>query len=332
MVIDYVSVHHSRTLERSHGRSSSSLCGRSPPRWAGRRSRSERCRQEVIIERIIERAVSAWNFLILSKTNYYDWVAIMHVMLQARGLWDAVNAGTTDYTEDCMALEVISKAVPPEMMGTIVCKPSVKAVWDAITLRNVGVDRVRKAKATTLKREFNSLMFHDGESVDDFGALIGRITNQLVVLGFEYREEEVVRKFLQALPPKFEQIIASIETLLDLETITVDELIGRLKPSEERINRNSGNSITSLNLTGDELVSRLSSRLKIPSSGGSGSKESSSGSGKHGKGRSLSSHGGSSGAGNAGGRGGGGSGGKVTGVGTAAKRGTGPSVQEEEEG
>jgi hypothetical protein len=27
---------------------------------------------EVIIERIIERAVSAWNFLVLSKTNYYD--------------------------------------------------------------------------------------------------------------------------------------------------------------------------------------------------------------------------------------------------------------------
>jgi hypothetical protein len=80
-VINYVSAQHSRTLERSHGRSSSSLCGRSPPRWAGRRSRSERCRQEVIIERIIERAVSAWNFLVLSKTNYYDWVAIMHVML-----------------------------------------------------------------------------------------------------------------------------------------------------------------------------------------------------------------------------------------------------------
>jgi hypothetical protein len=32
------------------------------------------------------------------------------------------------------------------------------------------------------------------------------------------------------LPPKFEQIVVSIETMLDLETITIDELIGRVKP------------------------------------------------------------------------------------------------------
>jgi hypothetical protein len=65
------------------------------------------------------------------------------------------------------------------------------------------------------------------------------------------------------LPPKFEQIAASIETLLNLETISINELISRLKPSEKRINRNGGNSITSLNLTQDELVARLSSQLKV---------------------------------------------------------------------
>jgi hypothetical protein len=47
-----------------------------------------------------------------------------------------------------------------------------------------------------------------------------------VVLRSEYKEVEIMRKFLQALPPKFEQITTSIETLLDLETITVNELIG----------------------------------------------------------------------------------------------------------
>jgi hypothetical protein len=43
--------------------------------------------------------------------------------------------------------------------------------------------------------------------------------------------------------------VTSIETLLDLETITVDELIGWLKPLEERINRSSKKSIATLNLT-----------------------------------------------------------------------------------
>jgi hypothetical protein len=81
--------------------------------------------------------------------------------------------------------------------------------------------------------------------------------------GFEFKEEEVVRRFLLALPSKFEQIVVLIETLLDLESISIDELIGQLKPSEERINRNGGNTIASLNPTEDELVARLSSRLKV---------------------------------------------------------------------
>jgi hypothetical protein len=78
---------HSRTPEsrRSHSRPLS----RSPPRWAERRSRTERHMSEVNIERVVERVAServapAGNFLVLTKTNYYDWAALMPVMLQAR--------------------------------------------------------------------------------------------------------------------------------------------------------------------------------------------------------------------------------------------------------
>jgi hypothetical protein len=90
--------------------------------------------------------------------------------------------------EDRLALEVIAKAVPPELMGLIASKPSAKAAWESLVLRNVGVDRVRKAKASTLKREFDSLTFEAGESIDDFGTRLSRITNQLAVLNFKYKE------------------------------------------------------------------------------------------------------------------------------------------------
>jgi hypothetical protein len=107
-----------------------------------------------------------------------------------------------------------------------------------------------------------------------------------------------------ALPPKFKQITTSIETLCDLDMIIVDELIGRLKPSEERINRNNGKSIASLNLTEDELVARLSSRLKTSGNGGGDrQKESSSGGDKRGRRRGRGR--GSSSGGCGGGRGGG---------------------------
>jgi hypothetical protein len=107
----------------------------------------------------------------------------MCMMLQARGLWHAME-GSEDYMEDCMALEVIAKVVPPKMLGSIARKPMMKASWEFITLRNIGIDRVWKAKASSLKHEFDALTFHNGESVDDFGARIGRITNQLAILGY----------------------------------------------------------------------------------------------------------------------------------------------------
>jgi hypothetical protein len=129
---------------------------------------------------------------------------------------------------------------------------------------------VRKAKASTLRHEFDSLKFRDGELVDEFGTRITQLTNRLAVLGDDYTEEEIVRKFLQALPPRFDQIVASIETLLDLVDVTVDELIGRLKAAEERLGRSGDDSpIAKLNLTEDELVARLSSPLKMTGNGGS---------------------------------------------------------------
>jgi hypothetical protein len=207
------SVEHSHTLEHNHECFPSCPHGHSPTRWVGRRGRSERREPEVIIERVIERVAPADNFLILMKTNYCDWACLMRIMLQARGLWSAMSVGTFDYMEDHMALEVIFKAVPVEIMGSIESKPTAKVTWEVIIMRNVGFDRVRKVKAGSLKREFDLLTFIDGESINDFGMSIGRITNQLIVLGFEYEEEVVVRRFLLALPPKFEQIVASIETL-----------------------------------------------------------------------------------------------------------------------
>lgn len=192
--------------------------------------------------------------------------------------------GPDDFTEDRMALEVISRAVPPELMGPMANKDSAKEAWDALKLRNVGVDRVKKSKLTTLRSEFDSLKFHDGETIDEFTGRISRIADQVALYGKAYTEEEICRRFLQASPPKFDQIAAAIETLLDLSDVSVDELIGRLKAAEVRLAPSVGDSLHKLNLTEDELVARLSSRLKLAgSSNPGGSKEASSS--KRGRGR-----------------------------------------------
>jgi hypothetical protein len=139
---------------------------------------------------------------------------------------------------------------------------------------------------------------------------------KLAVLGTTYIDEEIVRHFLQALPPRFDQIATSIETLLDLTDVSLDELIYRLKPVEEKMNRNDKGSVTTLNLTEDELVARISSRLKM--TGFENSESSKVGSSgckrRRGRGRGHSRNNGSRGSADTGGRTGG-SGGRDNGGG-----------------
>jgi hypothetical protein len=44
-----------------------------------------------------------------------------------------------------------------------------------------------------------------------------------------YDEERAVEKLFQCIPEKYKQIARSIESLLDLSTMSIEEAIGRLK-------------------------------------------------------------------------------------------------------
>jgi hypothetical protein len=44
-----------------------------------------------------------------------------------------------------------------------------------------------------------------------------------------------MKKMLRVLPQRYAQIAISIKTLLDLKTLTIEELVGRLKMAEDRL-------------------------------------------------------------------------------------------------
>ena len=46
-------------------------------------------------------------------------------------------------------------------------------------------------------------------------------------------EERVVEKFLRCMPKRYEQLVFSIETLLDLESLSIDDVTGRFKVVEK---------------------------------------------------------------------------------------------------
>ncbi|KAH7851042.1 hypothetical protein Vadar_006503 [Vaccinium darrowii] len=203
----------------------------SPP---PRRNRHRDNGGPTVVQRSVKEVLGTVQYPMLTKTNYPEWELLMTINLEALGLWAAIEPGGVEYSEDRLALAAIARSVPPEMLSTIGRKPTAKAAWEAVKTMRMGVDRVRESNAQTLRREFNNITFKNGESIDDFYMRITGLVNNLRLLGDTIDELEVVRKMLQVVPERFDQVAIAIETLLDVGTMTVEEVTGRLRAVEQR--------------------------------------------------------------------------------------------------
>jgi hypothetical protein len=81
-------------------------------------------------------------------------------------------------------------------------------------------------------KEYENVMFHNGESVDDFAMHINRLVTSLRELDEKMEDGHVVRKILRLVPKKLRQVAVAIEMLVDLDTMTMEELVSRLRMAE----------------------------------------------------------------------------------------------------
>ncbi|XP_074366251.1 uncharacterized protein LOC141707132 [Apium graveolens] len=119
-----------------------------------------------------------------------------------------------------------------------------------------GAEKVKAAKIQTLKSEFEALSMKDTEMLDDFCVKINGLATNIRALGEDMKEAYVVKKLLRAVPSKFLQIVSTMEQFGDIETMTVEEVIGSLKAHEERLNGQSDNSGGKLMLTEEEWIKK----------------------------------------------------------------------------
>jgi hypothetical protein len=75
----------------------------------------------------------------------------------------------------------------------------------------------------------------EDDTVDSFTAKINSVVTRASELGTTLSQPTLVRKLLNVVPDKFTQIVASMEQYSDLETMTLEEAVGRLKTYEERL-------------------------------------------------------------------------------------------------
>lgn len=168
-----------------------------------------------------------------------------------------------------MALEAILRAVPLEMLSTLAVKETTKEAWDSIRVMRVGVDRVRKSKAQLLLRQYDAIEFKEGESVEDFSLRLNNLVTTLATLGAPIEESKVVQKFLNAVPEHLQQIALSIETLLDVEELSLEEVTGRRRNAEDKLTAKRLTTETGkLMLTEDQWAARLKEKQAGEASSG----------------------------------------------------------------
>jgi hypothetical protein len=97
----------------------------------------------------------------------------------------------------------------------------------------VGSDRAKKVKAQQLWLEYEVLALRDGEAVEDFLLCLQLLVSQLVALAVAITNEKAVGKYLRVVPPKYTQIVRSMEMLIDLSTLMLEDVIGHLRAVDE---------------------------------------------------------------------------------------------------
>ncbi|KAK2979864.1 hypothetical protein RJ640_002777 [Escallonia rubra] len=72
----------------------------------------------------------------------------------------------------------------------------------------------------------------DSEMIFDYISRVFLVVNQLERNGEEMEDSRVVEKIIRSLNSKFNHVVVAIEESNDTETMTVDELLGKLKNNE----------------------------------------------------------------------------------------------------
>ncbi|XP_076943696.1 uncharacterized protein LOC143614027 [Bidens hawaiensis] len=139
-----------------------------------------------------------------------------------------------DEKKDMSATAYLFQALPEDMILQVVRIQ--RKFGKHYKKRHVGVDLVQKARLQPLKTKFEMLRMKEEDTIDSFTDKLNNIVSKASGVGSTFDQPTLVRKLLSSVPKKFIQIVATIEQFVDIETTTLDEIIGRLKAFEERTN------------------------------------------------------------------------------------------------
>lgn len=137
-----------------------------------------------------------------------------------------------EHRENLSALTIILRTVLTKMKLTLNGKSTSKEAWAAVKTMRTGDEHARAVNTHRLLQEFENEGFKHGGSVDDFDMRLNSIVMELRVLGENIDEACIMKKLLRIVPPTLEQATTSIDMLLGLDRVKVEDFVGWLRVAE----------------------------------------------------------------------------------------------------
>ena len=200
--------------------------------------RGESSSQELVVAGGLKGAdqpTQIGNFPILNKLNYQVWASRMRLHLEGLELWDAIESENVVMKKDRQVMSILFSTISDEVTRELDVEKTAKQTWLTLKVKSGGVSRIRKARIESLKRDYKNLSMDDDEIFLDYFGKLSCVVNELRSLGAVITDAEVAAKLLRSVSGKFDAITTSIEQFQDLETITLEEVIGTLKVHEDKL-------------------------------------------------------------------------------------------------
>ncbi|GAU17221.1 hypothetical protein TSUD_324240 [Trifolium subterraneum] len=171
------------------------------------------------------------NLPILTGKNYDNWVKQMKVVFRFQEMWSIVTEGVptlgvhaTDEDKevnkelekrDYKALFIIHQCVDPDKFEK--------------------VEQVKEVKLQTYKRQVDLIQMEESETVSDYFTKVIRLVNQIKNRGEVIEAKFVVSKILRSLTPRFDHVVAAIETSKRIDVAL------QAQPNKEKKNKGKWN-------------------------------------------------------------------------------------------
>ncbi|XP_070003060.1 uncharacterized protein [Nicotiana sylvestris] len=169
--------------------------------------------------------------------QYYGWWKTRPLVPKGRREYNDIDRKVVE--KNYCAKKILMCGIGPDEYNRVSTYDIAKEIWEALQTAHEGTTQVKQSKIDVLTTEYEFFSMKDDESIQYMHTRFTSIINELHSLGDVIPKNKLVRKILSVLPGSWESKVNSITEAKDLQTLTMDELIGNLKTYENKRKKDS---------------------------------------------------------------------------------------------